>query len=210
MVVRDNNNIIVQHYQNDPLYGENGGDGGDSSRSTGIMALFGSRIDQEVIDYHCTDKGFVRHPKQAPWNDTSNFSRDQLLCLIAGLYKAKKYKKIRREFYRQYWKGICPNGDLLGPEFYWHVILSGKIYFFYWLFPIGYLFQFLHIIWATQIDPDKEQNQTICMTTVSGLLWLWVFMHPYWKTSIRNYWSKWRDQDEIAKHIIKGINLLTS
>lgn len=203
MIVRDHLGIIIQHDHADPLYA----DGGDSSRSTGMLALFGSKEDKIALSFHITAKGFVRHPRQEKWKDPKDFSRDQLLCLAAGLHASKKSDEVKKHFYRQYWKGICDNGDLLGPEFYFHVILCGRIYWLYFMWPLGILAQVIHIVYTTQIAPRQEQNQTIAMAKVSGLLWLWAWLHPDWKASLDDYWSKYpfRDQKEIADIIIKGI-----
>jgi len=205
MIVRDNYAIIVQHYPETP----NQGDGGDSSRTTGIMALFGSRIDQIIIETHWTSKGFVRHPKQHGWDNPRIFSRDQLVCLSAGLWKSKKDWIVKHEFYRQYWKGVCPNVDLIiDPCFYWHLILCGRIKWLYPLAPIGYLFLLIHILFMTKIRPDAEQNQTICMAAVAGTFFLdlWCFLHPDWIGSLFDYWNGWRDQGEIASHIEESIS----
>jgi hypothetical protein len=202
MIKRDEHGIIVQHDPQNQSYG----DGGDSSRATGIMALFDSKFDQQIIAKHYTqNEGFVRHPTQTKWNDPKDFSRDQLLCLVAGMKKSGLSSLVRREFFRQYWKGICPNGDLLGPEFFWHVIRCGRVYWLYFLWPIGIVSQIIHIIYMTKVAPRQEQNQTIAIAAISDLLWLWVFLHPNWKQSIRDYWSGWRNQNEIAEFLIEQI-----
>lgn len=205
MLLRDpETQIIGQHSLYDPNYL----DFGDASRSTGIMATFGSKLDQEIILKHLTSKGFVRHPNQQPWNDPKNFSRDQLICLASGLYRSNQSKVVRSEFYRRrYWFGLCPNGDFLGPEFYLHLILCGKIFELYWLFPILIWFQILHILWATKINPEHEQNQTICLADRSGLLFLWAKLHINWKASVMYYWARWRDQKEISEYLIEQIEL---
>lgn len=201
MIVRDKG-LIVQH---DKLISDYR-DGGDSSRSTGIMALFGSTKDIEMIFYHWISDGFVRNPDQRHCSNPDDFSRDQLIPLIAGMKRSNVARIVRYEFWRRrYWFGLCPNGDFLGPEFYLHMILCGKVWPLYWLVPILYPFQVIHILWMTRVMPDHEQNQTICLAKISGLLWLWKWLHPDWKKSLRDYWGGWRDQMEIAEFIINGI-----
>lgn len=201
MIVRENL-LIVQHDKLSSDYR----DGGDSSRATGIMALFGSALDQYVIARHWVIHGFIRNYYQSIWNNPKDFSRDQLIPLVAGMKKCGKHSIVLYEFWRRrYWFGLCPNGDLLGPEFYLHMILCGKVWPLYWLIPILYPFQIIHILWMTRVMSEHEQNQTICLAKISGLLWLWKICHPDWKQSLKNYWGGWRDQMEIAEFIINGI-----
>lgn len=63
------------------------GDGGDSARSSGVFSCLkppGVPGDPKIANYHRGYK-FVRHPYQETWNNPNNFTRDQLICLIAGL-----------------------------------------------------------------------------------------------------------------------------
>lgn len=225
MIVRDEHDVIVQHRPSDPSYGKGGGDGGDSSRSSGIMATFGSKRDMGNLYFvHSTSRGFVRHLHQSPHNDPSNFSRDQLIPLLSG-FKASieniesttnyGYLQIIKDLlYDRFSKstfkyfpifGLCQNKDLLAPDTIWHWIVCGKFKWLYWYAPLGYLWQILHILYMTKIAPEREQNQTICMAYSSGLIKLWMCLHPNWEQSIKDYWCGWRNQCELADFIIAGI-----
>ena len=119
MIVRDIHGIVVQHAPSDPSYL----DGGDSSRSTGILACFGSGKDLAVLRKHCTSRGFVRHPTQSRWNIPSDFSRDQLGPLLAGIWATedddlKEYaRKYSVKFCLFPLLGFAPNWDLCSPAF---------------------------------------------------------------------------------------------
>lgn len=61
-------------------------DGGDSARANGVMALF-DKENTWSLGMFVTPEGFgVRHPTMAPWNNPGNFTRDQVICLVAGMY----------------------------------------------------------------------------------------------------------------------------
>lgn len=204
MLIRDSYGIIVQHDPNDPFYL----DGGDSARATGIMATFGNSPDRRKCSDFVRLHGFVRHPYQSKWKDPKNFSRDQWTCLVSGLYYSNEDYMAAFHWRRQYVFAICPNGDILGPEFYLHGLLCANSLWGYVLYPFLIWFQVLHILWATKIAPHKEQNQTICMAKRSGLLKLWAKLHPDWKGSLHSYWSQYpfRDQKEIADYLIAKID----
>lgn len=60
MIVRDNLGVIVQHRRKEPEYK----DGGDSARSTGLMALTGSKEDIKILHHFEIGHGLLnRHPK---------------------------------------------------------------------------------------------------------------------------------------------------
>ncbi|MFN9917560.1 MAG: hypothetical protein ACK53L_33555, partial [Pirellulaceae bacterium] len=42
----------------------------------------------------------MRHPKEYPWNNPLNFTRDQLMPLVAGLDQQNNRKPIKRMFYK--------------------------------------------------------------------------------------------------------------
>ncbi len=72
-------------------------DGGDSAMRAGMLATF-SNI--RVADRYETNGICVRHIADYPWNNPWNFSRDQMIPLVAGLYFTGKYKAVRRIFWR--------------------------------------------------------------------------------------------------------------
>lgn len=74
MIKRDKYNILV----------DSTGDGGDSANRSGLARLCGSleELHEFEVDGLC-----MRHPFQKPWDNFRNFSRDQLLPLIAGFHE---------------------------------------------------------------------------------------------------------------------------
>ena len=60
MIKRDNFGFIIQHNADYP----DQADGGDSARSTGLMAMAGSSFDSKLLPYFIKDGGLVRHPLQ--------------------------------------------------------------------------------------------------------------------------------------------------
>lgn len=211
---RDEYGFVCQSSKEDPTYM----DGGDTSRATGILALVGSEKDQKLLPLHVIWSGyFVRHPGQIPWNSPQNFSRDQMICLIAGMWRTKQHGFVRKFFFERlkYWLR-CQNthennglqkkegADILwNPSVIWHMILCGRIWWLYWFAPLGYLFQVCDILWNCYVTPQGEQNQIFCIVVVSGLLPLYLKLHPDFDASMNKYWSEWRDQKEIADMIIK-------
>ncbi len=59
-------------------------DGGDSAVRAGIVAICGGNF-HHITDY--VQNGIcVRNPWQEPWNNSKNFTKDQLKLLVAGLF----------------------------------------------------------------------------------------------------------------------------
>jgi len=206
----------MQHNPDDPTYLE----GGDSARSTGIMALCNSVIDQYNLPMF--EKPFesgmlCRHPTQY---GTGDFTRDQLIPFLAGCWKAKQFELAKRVFwahakrlffcqnqYEQFtgkdkgWFGRDP----LGPQHIGFMILCARIYWLYPLLIFCFPVMLLDLVWATKVRPDMEQNQMIAMCFVWDLVWLYIFMHKSWQQETMKYWGKWRGQNEIGELIIKTI-----
>jgi hypothetical protein len=87
------------------------GDGGDSAVRAGILAVtkhpwavecncYVKTIINNIANYYFKSPGFCsRHPDQYPWHNYNNFTRDQLIPLIAGLYAQGEHKIIKQIFY---------------------------------------------------------------------------------------------------------------
>lgn len=90
--------IYIDKYPVDRNY-----DGGDSAVRVGIMNMSVDNATWSpialILDFF-TDKGMVRHPKQFPWNNPKNFTRDQTLCLVAGAYRQSFSHIIGNRIYR--------------------------------------------------------------------------------------------------------------
>lgn len=220
MRVRDHLTIIVQHSKSDPTYL----DGGDSARVAGLMAMTGSEIDKNNLSKFVLLEGLgVRHPAQQFHNNPNNFTRDQLLCLMAGMSLPSNRALFKSHAKRLF---FCQNShdqddnkkpwwsrDILHPGNIGYMIQAAKIVWLYPLLPICWIFLFLDIVFGVFIKPWRESNQLIAMLTISGTFWLKLYckLHPDWKKPIEEYWSGWRDQKEIGDNIINFItNKITS
>lgn len=201
-MIRREFGLIVQHDPNDPEYG----DGGDSSRSTAIMGLFGSRQDQYVLLKHYLGDGLMcRNPNQYKWCDPSNFSRDQMIPYICALYHCND-DVVLSQILDATIKRFClaQNKDLLTPVIIWIMAKGARRAWHYLLYPIAMIWHYLEILYNCKIVPWKEQNQLMCMCKIIGTESVFKKLHPDWKKAVELYWSQYpfRDQAEIAKQII--------
>ena len=190
MIVRDIHGIIVQHDPQDPNYA----DGGDSAARVGIMAAFGSKVEQGVLQYYWDAPR--RHPFQTRWYRVADFSRDQWIPWMAG-YWAMGRVPPNKFIWRV-------NKDILLPDQWLHRAICSKAARWYH-YPLGYLFLFLHIMWACYVRPGHELNQIASQALVAGPWWLRLLYksHPNYNKNFREYYGGWRNQPEIAEFIIK-------
>ncbi len=214
-IKRDQWDIICQHSELDGAYM----DGGDSARSTGIMAVAGSKDDKNNLTLFEYKIGTItRHPYQPPWNNPKNFTRDQLIPFMAGCYFAGANNVAKRTFTetRKRWfraqnteKDVVgstkqwPDGaDLLSPSDVLFLAVSSRASYpvLFLTSIIGIPWFLLTLLWTTKIKPDDEQNQIICQCLTFGRLAtkIYVKLHPNYKKSLFSYWAGWRDQREIA------------
>jgi len=198
VIRRDKYNMIVQHNIFDPSEPH---DGGDSANRTGIMALCGSKQDQQLILKFIVEDGVCRHPYQDKWKDPKLTSRDQLVSYAAGLGTVSKYyAAMLFNFY-----GWFVNKDILMPDVQGHLRRCAGMK------PtmIQNLFLLISILWSTKIRPKEEQNQIICMVIVAGGFYRDLYMkwHPDWRGNVREYFSNWRDQPEIAEALINKMEI---
>jgi len=73
-------------------------DGGDSSMRAGMGLLTGlfNSTSFDCTKYEASWGWLTRHPTQVPWNNKWNFTRDQLIPLVAGLNAIGRNAIIRR------------------------------------------------------------------------------------------------------------------
>ena len=106
---------------------EQGGDGGDSSMRLGMLLLCKYPVMCNVNNYEIEPGYLRRYPyagqacelpglgkvqvtDQDRWNNKWNFSRDQLIALIAGLNSIGRHDIIRRVFYKHMFRlFLCQN-----------------------------------------------------------------------------------------------------
>ncbi len=224
MIRRDAYGIIVQ--QDGGPYG----DGGDSCMKTGVMATCGSVQDQLNLSFFnridAPRSGILtRHPYQVPWNNPNNFTRDQLICWMAGAKTARFSDSskqvlmacIKRGFRAQNteydYPGTVkkfPNGpDILSPSdmFFIGYCANINIVLLCLLATVGIPWFILSLIVATRVNPQSEQNQMICQCIIYGRFAtkLYVKLHKSWKQVTIDYWGGWRDQAEIGHKLIDTV-----
>ena len=198
-------------------------DWADSARLAGLLSL----VDPEFPAYRC--QAYVawdddscqvvarRHPISTDngANNWKNFTRDQLMCLAAGLYKADKkystdllYHAARKRWYRA--QNIesdvpgtlkkFPNGaDLLTPSHMGHLRRGSGVD----ATELQDLWLKADIIAHNMLTPLAESNQLICMVVMAGPEFVRLFkQNKQWKEAIRLYWCGWRNEPELAEKII--------
>lgn len=209
MIKRDKRNYIGQHNADYPDYF----DMGDTARSTGLMAMAGSELDQFLIwdlakwDEHNKNLKLARHPDDIKWSDYKLMSRDQVLCVAAGFYRRQSSTGyVIREAIYNYIIEKRVNKDVLLPHHRLSLSFAIRRKPSLWLKLTGYPLMLMHIFYNSWIVSDSEQNQTIAMLSVlpSGWLKLFCKLHPDINANLSAYWCgyPWRDQSEIKDQII--------
>lgn len=208
MLIRDKNNYIGQHNAHYPNYL----DFGDCSRSTGLMAMAGSEIDQKLMESFVTEElKIVRHPFDTSWNKPEQTSRDQVITWSAGV-NSKNMNMIDRTICRnacfRYARLWFINKDFLLPHYKLALYRASTYKQYSFLISlIGWPLLILHIFYMCFIKPDAEQNQTIAMLQhfPKWTRKLYIDLHPDIEKNIRDYFEgyPWRDQKELSESLIK-------
>lgn len=199
-------------------------DGGDSSMRAGMGLLTGlfSANSFKVNAYSPWWGWATRHPTQEPWNNPLNFTRDQLIPLVAGLNSIGRHDLIRKlalwhilrlGFCQDFqsnapgtWKYPWPTAagpanfaDPTLPNDWWTMIKGGKLYPLYILFPICLMFALLATYLASE---HQEQNQMIAELSFypKWLTKLYVKWNPEWDTNNFAYWQS-RNEGEYSTAI---------
>lgn len=181
------------------------GDGGDSARAHGIVDCFDHYLLQwknHGAGKFVLDSGLaVRHPTQAPWNNPLNFSRDQLMCLVAGL-SVNAALMLLNTHKKRFW--FCQNierdwpgtrkrpyphkmtggdpvdegkwrmfdyADPLLPHHVLHLYRCAKIKPPLFIKVFGTILFWLSIRFVSK-KIDSEQNQLQCMVKTAGQYWI--------------------------------------
>lgn len=198
---RDNEDLCIQPQPGDLVKPK---DGGDSAHRTGTLAFCGSALDQSNLGRFMLESGLmVRHPRQAPWNNPWNATRDQLIGYLSGCWRAQRFDLSRALYRTHQERGFnCQSresdepgtdkpggiGDVLAPEhlMYFRVCtgdlgaindLAGQLNLY-----IG-----IHFL---STDLDTEINQTLLMAIVCGQLDIFVKAHPQYRDQLRKYWGQ--------------------
>lgn len=164
----------------------------DSSRLAGIVRLF--EVKSKIpIDLYVKDKKYVRYPfTENPYD----FSRDQTLCLVAGLYKAG-FSFLVDENY-------VTGKDIFMPSHTGHMRRCAKqkptLLQKAWLWA--------DVTYSAFVKPMNEPNQILSMTYVAYLqgetsyLKFWLKHNKTWQESITEYWNGWRDEKDLSQLMI--------
>jgi hypothetical protein len=162
----------------------------DSSRLAGIMAIVGHEKSPDCARYIVNGE-YRRHPLEYEYD----FSRDQTICLIAGLWAQGHYQMVDRK--------MVTGKDIFTPAHMGHfrrcANKKSNIIQDAWLW--------LDVLWSCFIKPMAEPNQLLCMLFVaeSKYLKFWTKYNKQWEKSISTYWNGWRNESEISGLIIKKV-----
>lgn len=173
----------------------------DSARLAGLMVTFGFDLTQNRIipleKYVVTiptlgSTYYVRHPLEHKYD----FSRDQAICLLAGLHKAGLYRLIDKNY--------IDGKDIFSPSHRGHIKrCQGKkpnILEENWLW--------LDVLYSCFYQPMGEPNQLLCMLMVADPKYLkfWLKYNKHWRDAIKEYWCEgagaWRGERDLAEHMI--------
>lgn len=167
----------------------------DSARLAGMAVLFG--LHPEIpLNFYVIKKGFyVRHPHEYIYS----MSRDQSICLFAGLWAQKRFDLIDSDYGTE--------GDLVSPGVRGHFRRCARLGSTW--FQDAWLMADVYVhAWIT---PTAEPNQLIAqmMTAEPKFMRMWCKLNGSWRLSIRLYWSEgdgsWRGERELAEKMIQVI-----
>lgn len=215
------------------------GDGGDSANREGLYALFSN--ERNPLDVFEVLPGWItRHPKQVPWDNPKNFSRDQLIPYVAGCYKQGQSDIVRRVFWAHAKRFFfCQNferdikgstkypwphnfindhgyaetkafdfADILLPNDIGHLILCGRLWYFYWFLPLSYLFLALTVVTHCRFDESNDEGQILSECVIAGSFFVFLYkkLKPDWMLALANYWVIRRNMRDMYETIVKALS----
>lgn len=173
----------------------------DSARLAGLAVVFGfdltqnKRIPLEKYVMNIPAVGlthYVRHPLEHKYD----FSRDQAICLIAGLGAQGKKDLVNKSY--------IDGKDIFSPSHRGHIKrCQGKkpnLLEEHWLW--------LDVLYSCFYQPMGEPNQLLCMLMLADPKYLkfWLKYNKHWRAAIKEYWceaaGEWRGERELASHMI--------
>jgi hypothetical protein len=188
----------------------------DSSRLAGMMVIASHPKSPDCSRY-IVNGNPVRCPIDEKANNPRQFSRDQMICLAAGLsLQGRKdlclnmLKKAEKNKFR------APNdmnddgtikflgGDPMSPSAVNHLRMCAGLSGSWW----GLRFLKLDIWYNCNYTPTREPNQLITMCVIAGPEYVREYKNsnPLWKESLIEYWSKWRNEPELALMLNEKLN----
>lgn len=203
MLIRDPHGILVQHDIYSPIPYST--DAGDSASRVALGALAGSYPETQALKLWTE---LNRHPYDKIWSDSKLMSRDQVVCLVAGLsvIQGPFYEKLRSSGF----PGYFVNKDFLNFDvrIMLKKALNKKLNVIDYV--LGYPMTVVSILWACYIKPEHELNQIFAQTMIVGpwAVRLIKKLHPDWEENLKTYYNGWRDQAELGAMLIEKIKSL--
>lgn len=188
----------------------------DSARLAGLMAIVNHPLAPDLRRYLVGEEA-VRHPYEYFSNNPKNFTRDQLICLAAGLHVQGHINSCKMLYNKAYYRGWFaqnteydapgsikrfPNGpDWLSPS---NRMVLAKCAKKPGLFILGRLWLTADIVFNALFTPRREPNQLISQLVVAGPRWIKFYkkVTPEWRYAITDYWCGWRDEPALASSLI--------
>lgn len=198
----------------------------DSARLAATMALFEypQQLSRSKLSYYSAGGTCYRYPFVDPaWplasNNPKNVTRDQIVPLAAAYYKLQWYAKgydilavarssgtliKRAQNTEADVPGSTkkfPNGaDVYSPSHMNHFRICARQ-------PrslLGSLWLIMDLTFHALFTPMREPNQILAMAMTAGPAYVkyFRFINRRLNDSIRDYWSGWRGESELAEHMI--------
>lgn len=168
----------------------------DSAALAGMMTVFEWPQKIDLSQYVKSEPfRYVRHPLEEKYN----FSRDQAVCLMAGL------KKQNRPFLVQDW--FITGKDFLSPSVRGHIARcqGSKSN---WIQDLNF---WADLYFSAKFKPLDELNQLFCMMMLADSKFIkwYCDANPKWQQAVKNYWCEnagsWRNEPELAALMIEKI-----
>lgn len=210
------------------------GDHGDSAHRAGLLALCKSQAFLDYYSLYPKTSLLRRSPVQPPWNNPYNFSKDQLMPLVAGMsvlgyntYELKALFKSHakrlffcQNFERDYsgttkypfphkvdgkWR-LFDFADPLLPDDIYLLAKAAKL-------PVRHLLALIGIPWFIltllihRFDKSNDEGQIIAKCSIMGKWALRAYRRfkPNFKEALYQYWAVARNEKEYADLLQKLI-----
>lgn len=168
----------------------------DSAMLAGLLTVFEWPQKVDLKKYIVTENNkttYVRHPLERKYD----FSRDQYIVFIAGLYKQGLWYCVSEQY--------VDGKDWLSPSHKGHErrCKAEKANWF------QNLWLWADVLWASFIAQMQESNQLLSMLMIADVKYLKFYTkyNKLWETNIRSYWCGWRNEKDLAEHIINKVKL---
>ena len=195
----------------------------DSARLAGILGAFGhpAMTAEKIAQYVIGDQG-VRYPYVDPTgnlssNNPKNFTRDQEVCLAAGLNKLRRpdlAMKLYRAAQNRWYRGQNTEADIPGST---KKFPDGADLFLFDTMShlkncadqgptvLGRINLIIDICYKAWVKPMTEPNQIMCMCLIAGPMYVKLLrkLNKKLDAAIREYWSGWRGEPELAEFLIE-------